>query len=644
MKRTKWLPFFGLSVVLLASSPLSVQARDLQVKATDTVNQSDTEGTSDAADTTAADLWLDGNRLQNGTTKIGTGSIELNTDTHTLILSNISNATSLNITDTNDYQLIIKGNCSFGSTVKPTGEIAIFSENSNLNIQIEKNSSLSLYTEDNNNILVDSGSLTITGPGKLTGKTTGESAYPCLSAEKNLALKEQLKASLTSASHGLYCNTGSVNIDSADVNIQAARYGILAEGYDYATDSISSAGAAFKSSTVTIDTRTGDCGGIFTGSDGVTIDNSTLNIQTSKDAEEDLGSNAYSIYTSGDIHIGGSATKLDISDASGMATDSGDFTITDGQIKITSTGSALYSWNNLTIQGGTIQATSETDSAIASKNGKLTIDGKNTSVTATSGSKNYAAIRNIVTGGIYLNADITARNTAGGTPVQGVKQVTAPGITIGSDYPQFDTELYTDADGKTYFVKLHTTDYLPFTGTLKLYIPKVSSVKLSSSSNTYSGRKYLPAITARDNKNRLIPETDYNISYPSGCKKVGKYTVKLTFKGYYKGTYTKTFTIVPKKTSLRSLKSAKKGFLVKWKKQTTETSGYQIQYATNKKFTKNVKYKTISGNKTTLKNVQKLKTKKTYYVRIRTYKKVQYNKKTIRIYSGWSKIKKIKTK
>ena len=72
--------------------------------------------------------------------------------------------------------------------------------------------------------------------------------------------------------------------------------------------------------------------------------------------------------------------------------------------------------------------------------------------------------------------------------------------------------------------------------------------------------------------------------------------------------------------------------------------GYQIQLATDKKFKKNKKTVTISKQKTTKTTVKKLKAKKKYYVRIRTYKNVKYQGKTIKVYSSWSKVKTIKTK
>lgn len=125
---------------------------------------------------------------------------------------------------------------------------------------------------------------------------------------------------------------------------------------------------------------------------------------------------------------------------------------------------------------------------------------------------------------------------------------------------------------------------------------------------------------------------------------VGQYTVKITFSGNYKGTVTKTFTIDPKGTSLKSVKAGKKSFTANWKAQKTQTSGYQLQYSTNKKFAKSVKTPTISKNTTVKKTVKKLSAKKTYYVRVRTYKTVKVGKKSVKIYSGWSAAKKVKTK
>ena len=95
----------------------------------------------------------------------------------------------------------------------------------------------------------------------------------------------------------------------------------------------------------------------------------------------------------------------------------------------------------------------------------------------------------------------------------------------------------------------------------------------------------------------------------------------------------------PKSVSPKKVKSAKKAVSVEWKK-VGGVKGYQIQVATDKKFKKNKKTVTVKKQKTTKTTVKKLKSKKKYYVRVRTYKIVNGKK----VYSSWSKVKSVKTK
>ena len=95
----------------------------------------------------------------------------------------------------------------------------------------------------------------------------------------------------------------------------------------------------------------------------------------------------------------------------------------------------------------------------------------------------------------------------------------------------------------------------------------------------------------------------------------------------------------PKSVSPKKVKSAKKAVSVEWKK-VGGIKGYQIQVATDKKFKKNKKTVTVKKQKTTKTTVKKLKAKKKYYVRVRTYKIVNGKK----VYSSWSKVKSVKTK
>ena len=175
-------------------------------------------------------------------------------------------------------------------------------------------------------------------------------------------------------------------------------------------------------------------------------------------------------------------------------------------------------------------------------------------------------------------------------------------------------------------------------------IPKASSKKLKATSLTYNGKVRTPKVIVKDRTGKtLVKNTDYTVSYAKGRKYVGKYAVKITFKGKYSGTKTLYFTIKPKATSISSLKAGSKKFTVKWKKQATQTTGYQVQYSASSKFSK-AKTVTVGKNTTVSKKISKLSGKKKYYVRVRTYKTVKINGKSIRIYSGWSKAKTVTTK
>ena len=91
-------------------------------------------------------------------------------------------------------------------------------------------------------------------------------------------------------------------------------------------------------------------------------------------------------------------------------------------------------------------------------------------------------------------------------------------------------------------------------------------------------------------------------------------------------------------STITSVKAENKTIKVKWKKRANIT-GYQIQVATDKKFKKNAKTVVVKKQKTTTATIKKLKSKKKYYVRIRTYK----NSNNKKIYSPWSKVKSTKT-
>lgn len=174
-------------------------------------------------------------------------------------------------------------------------------------------------------------------------------------------------------------------------------------------------------------------------------------------------------------------------------------------------------------------------------------------------------------------------------------------------------------------------------------IPKISSVKLSSNTFTYNGKTIKPLVVVKDSKGKKINNANYTVAYSKGLKNVGNYKVTIKFKGNYSGTVNKTFTIIPKSTTLTNLSSSKKKVKVKWKKQVSQTNGYQLQYSLNSNF-KSAKLLNVTNNKVTTKLISNLKSKKKYYVRIRTYKNVKVNGKSTKIYSTWSKFLNVKVK
>ena len=166
-----------------------------------------------------------------------------------------------------------------------------------------------------------------------------------------------------------------------------------------------------------------------------------------------------------------------------------------------------------------------------------------------------------------------------------------------------------------------------------------SAVSVKTKSYTYNGKVNTPDVVVKDGSKTLKKGVDYTVSYASGRKNVGTYKVTVKGKGNYAGSRSVSFTIQPKGTGISKVAAKSKAFAAKWKKQSAQTTGYQIRYATNSKLSK-AKTVTVKKNSTTSITVKKLSAKKKYYVQVRTYKKV--GSKTY--YSDWSKTKSVTTK
>lgn len=96
----------------------------------------------------------------------------------------------------------------------------------------------------------------------------------------------------------------------------------------------------------------------------------------------------------------------------------------------------------------------------------------------------------------------------------------------------------------------------------------------------------------------------------------------------------------PKKATLKKVRSTKRGALKLTWKRDKKVTGYQAVVATDKKFKKNKKTAWVKKNKTVSKTFTKLKRGKTYFAKVRAYKKVGRNK----VYGAYSKVKKVKVR
>ena len=163
---------------------------------------------------------------------------------------------------------------------------------------------------------------------------------------------------------------------------------------------------------------------------------------------------------------------------------------------------------------------------------------------------------------------------------------------------------------------------------------EIRKVVLYKTLLTYNGKVQKPSVKVYDENGARIT-AGFKVSYPSGCKNLGSYKVTVTGTANYKGTVTASYVIRPAKCKTPSVKAGKKKMTVKWKKLGGGSQTYQIYVL--KKGTKKAKYYTSTK---TSKTIKKLAKKKTYSVKIRSYKKI--SGKTY--YGAWSGTRKVKTK
>ena len=184
--------------------------------------------------------------------------------------------------------------------------------------------------------------------------------------------------------------------------------------------------------------------------------------------------------------------------------------------------------------------------------------------------------------------------------------------------------------------------------TAPVTIPKKSAptVTVKDSTITVSNKSQTTKLDVKADKDAKLTyksdnksvKVDKNGKVTIAKNFVGKATITVTAtSGGAKTTQKVTITANPKGTTFRAVYNGKGRKLKAYWNRNSQVDGYQLQYGTSKNFT-GCKTVTLNSNKYTGSVRTGLKKNATYYVRIRTYKRV--SGKTY--YSDWSKVKSFK--
>lgn len=111
---------------------------------------------------------------------------------------------------------------------------------------------------------------------------------------------------------------------------------------------------------------------------------------------------------------------------------------------------------------------------------------------------------------------------------------------------------------------------------------------------------------------------------------------------YEKASVNVTVDVCPRRQSLTV--KAVKGRKIKavWTKD-AQSDGYQVQYGRSRKFSKSGTTKLIGSRRKSSLMLKKLKKNKTYYIRVRSFKKVSVNGQMVTLYGAWSRMGRVKT-
>lgn len=178
-------------------------------------------------------------------------------------------------------------------------------------------------------------------------------------------------------------------------------------------------------------------------------------------------------------------------------------------------------------------------------------------------------------------------------------------------------------------------------------LPRVNFIKLSQDNYVYNGKAKTPSVEVRDQSgNKLTKGTDFEVTYESGRKAIGKYSVKITFKGNYSGSKTLEFVIRPAKVSKLTVKKNPSTAVLTWSK-VEKATGYAV-YKYDGAKQKWVRLKKTTALTYTIKGLNDIDT---YNFAVKAYTKtgdgeiygLEYKKFLLDQHPGIPKIKSIKS-
>ena len=158
-------------------------------------------------------------------------------------------------------------------------------------------------------------------------------------------------------------------------------------------------------------------------------------------------------------------------------------------------------------------------------------------------------------------------------------------------------------------------------------IPRIASVVLEENKFIYDGQEHAVNVVVTDAEGNVIPEKYYVLKQTVSASAVGRYTVAVAFKGRYTGVVKKTFKISPAEVAINSIKGTAGRFRVVFGQRSDDMDGIQIEYSTSPDFADSVKVNTTLAAKNIYVEAG------TYYVRIRTYKRIEGKPA---LFSAWS--------